>query len=276
MGAESDIPGVEMWGKGRGSYTLPCGYVDPSGIVHKNIVLKEMTGFEDSQLDDGEVAASERISNVLSSCIEKLGTVTDKAIITAAVSDTLTSGLPLTSQDRIAAMLFLRRVTLGDIYNFERKCPKCGDISKGKFLDLSKIDITPVKDPTKRKVQVKLPHSGKLAILKVLSASGESKVANLKINQKKLKSYAILARLDSLDGRPMKDTDEDVDIIEALPFADRSYLIQVYQLIENNIDTDVEVKCRECKFEYEFPLDLGGLYFLGQAKKPSMEELTWL
>lgn len=280
MATHHDIPGVEVFGKGRGNYTLPCGYVDSAGTVHKEIFLKEMTGVEDDILDDNDLVVNERLSKVLAACTEKLGTITDKKIIEAAISDTLPEGggLPLTAQDRIAALLFLRRVTLGDIYKFERRCPRCGEQAKNKALDLRTVEITPVKDPKKRKVQVKLPRSEKVAVLKVLAASGEQKVSNLKPTQKDLKSFAILARLESLDDRKMTGTQEDVEIIKNLPQVDRAYLIQVYQLIEGNVDTDVQVTCKNalCGIEYEFPLDLGQLFFSSQVKKPTEAELTWL
>lgn len=277
-----DIPGVEFFGKGRGNYTLPCGYVDPSGVVHNEIHLREMTGTEDDILDDNDLVVNERITRVLTACTEKLGTVTDKKIIEAAISDNLlgigNTGLPLTAQDRIAALLYLRRTTLGDIYKFERRCPRCGEVSKNKELDLRTLEITPVKDPKKRKVQVKLPRSGKVAVLKVLAAKGEEQVSTLKPTQKDLKTCAILARLESIDEKPMTADPACVDLVRNLPQVDRSYLIQVYTLMEGNVDTDVQVKCKNqlCGIEFEFPLDLGQLFFSSQVKKPTAEDLVWL
>lgn len=277
-----DIPGVEFFGKGRGNFTLPCGYVDAAGVVHKEIILREMTGLEEDILDDNDLVVNERISKVLTACTEKVGNITDKKTIEAAISDTLAdignTGLPLTAQDRIAALLYLRRVTLGDTYRFERRCPRCGELSKGKLLDLRTIAITPVKDPKKRAVQVKLPRTGKSAVLKVLAAKGEEKVSLLKPTQKDLKTCAILARLQSLDDKVMEGTPDCIEVIKGLPQADRAYLINVYQLIEGNVDTDVQVVCKNamCGIEYEFPLDLGQLFFSSQVKKPTEEDLIWL
>lgn len=277
-----DIPGVEFFGKGRGNFTLPCGYVDAAGVVHNDIHLREMTGTEDDILDDNDLVVNERITRVLSACTEKLGTVSDKKTIEAAISDNLSgignTGLPLSAQDRIAALLFLRRVTLGDVYKFERRCPRCGEINKNKQLDLRSLEITAVKEPTKRKVKVKLPRSGKVAVLKVLAAKGEELVSALKPTQKDLKTCAILARLESLDEKPMSSSPECVDLVRTLPQVDRSYLIQVYTLMEGNVDTNVQVTCKNqlCGIEFEFPLDLGQLFFSSQVKKPTLEDLTWL
>ena len=100
----------------------------------------------------------------------------------------------------------------------------------------------------------------------------------LKPTQKDLKSYAILARLESLEEKPVDGSNESVEMIRKLPIEDRSYLIQVYQMIEGNVDTDVQVTCKNalCGIEFEFPLDLGQLFFSSQVKKPTPDDLTWL
>ena len=119
MAGLADIPGVEIHGKGAREFTLPVGYVDIAGKVHDTIVLHEMTGVEDDMLGNDDLSIGERVSNVLSSCIDKLGDLEDKEMIRRAVSDDLEGkGYPITEQDRIAAMIFLRRVTIGDLYKF--------------------------------------------------------------------------------------------------------------------------------------------------------------
>jgi hypothetical protein len=279
-----NVPTTEQ---GNNSFTLPCGYIDPSGNLHNVIKLRELSGVEDDILDSSELSINQRISQVITACTEKLGTVTDKKVIEAAISDNLAgisnTGLPLTAQDRIAALLFLRRVSIGDVYKFERRCPKCGEMNKNKQLDLRSLTITPVKDPKKRKVQVTLPRSNKMAVLKVLAAKGEEAVSDLKPTQKDIKSYAILARLESLDGKFVDSSNESalneaLDLVKKLPQADRAYLIQVYQMIEGNVDTDIQVKCKNamCGIEFEFPLDLGALFYSSQVNKPTEAELTWL
>ena len=44
MAGITDVQGVEVFGKGRGSFRLPCGYVDPSGKAHRTIVMREVSG----------------------------------------------------------------------------------------------------------------------------------------------------------------------------------------------------------------------------------------
>lgn len=286
MVTNNDIPDLSVFSKGgHGDFRLPCGYVDAKGKIFNRIYLREMTGVEDDILDDDELNVSERMTRVISNCVEKLSSGTndvieDKSVITAAVGDTLKGGgMPLTIPDRMAAFLFIRRLSMGDIYKFDRKCPECGKLSKGKEVDLSTLNMIYCKDPSKRRVQVKLPRSGKVAVLRVLSAGGERRVAEMRPTQKDVKTAAILARLESLDEKPLSGDDEkDMLLVKALPLADRRLIISTFNVMEGSIETEIEVKCNSaaCGTEYKFDLDLGQVFFSNQAEEVTSEGLTWL
>jgi hypothetical protein len=268
--AQSDIPGLEYWGRSyAGGFTLPFGYVDASGTVHRDLFLRELTGKEEELMDCDDLNIAERTSRILTACIEKIGTITDKDIISRAVTDNLETGLPLTYQDRIAALLYLRRVTLGDILKFERKCPACGFLNKNKQLDLRDQAIKFSKDPKKRKAGIKLPKSGKVVTLKVLTAKGEEEISLLD-SKKEASNYAILARIDEIDGRKISISKECLEEIRLLSKVDRLYIIEAYSLMEGTVDTDVQVICKkaECGVEFTFFLDIGQSFFLQPGKEP--------
>jgi hypothetical protein len=290
VGINNDIPDLQVFnpGSSRGDYRLPCGYVDAKGKVFNRIYLREMTGVEDDILDDDELNVSERMTRVITNCAEKLSsgsseqpnTIEDKAVIGAAVGDTLKGGgMPLTIPDRMAALLFIRRLSVGNIYRFERKCPECGKISKNKQVDLSTLGVVYCKDPTKRRVQVKLPRSGKVAVLKVLSASGERRVAEMRPTMKDVKTAAILARLETLDEKPLSGDDaKDMALVKGLPVADRRLIISTFNVMEGTIETEIELKCNSvvCGTEFKFDLDLGQVFFSNQGQEVTTEELNWL
>lgn len=295
-----DVPGVEIFGKGRGFYDLPCGLITEDGVAHRTVVLREMTGTEEDMMDDDETLVHDRTTNVLVACCEKIGTIEDKEIIREAIGDSLKAGHPLTSADRIAMLIYLRRVSVGEMYHFERRCPRCGYVNKGKHLDLRTLNIGRVPDDrvAKRRVKVTLPRSKREAIVRVLTAGQEHRITGLRLNQKDLRSAAILARLESIsveteekdaEGKPtgkkklvqqrLNDPQRDMAIVKSLPTADRDYLRRVYDAMEAEVDTSVEVVCsgRICNAEFSFPLDLGQAFFsnLG-AKDVSVEALNWL
>jgi hypothetical protein len=253
------------------------------------VILRETTGVEEDMMDDDEIPANERMSAILSNCCLKLGDVTDKEEIRQAISDSLPKGQPITSSDRIAMMIFLRRVSVGDIYKFERRCPRCGFVNKNKTLDLRTLKITevPPERAGKRRVEVVLPTSGRKAIVRVLTAKAEAALTSLRPNQKDLRSAAILARLESIEVEAagkrelqrIKDPAAGLQIVKDLSQQDRNFLRKVYNKMEADVDTTAEVTCagRFCNAEFSFPIDLGQSFFSNQAEEPVSDgELNWL
>jgi hypothetical protein len=322
-----DVPGIEVWGRGRGEYTLPCGAVDEGGKVHKTVVLRELTGAEEDLMDDDDLSVTERTTRILSACCERIGEISDPATISGMIGDTLDRGYPVTSSDRIAMLIFLRRCSLGDNYKFERRCPRCGFMNKNKVLDLRKIEMVEVPEDRvgKRRVEIMLPRTKRKAILRVLTASKESAITTLRPNQKDLRSAAILARLEQIEepsavdqlartladpnaepepqpvpvGAPvgeavggeaaakpaatqmltLRNPRQGLDLVKALPQQDRNFLRQVYNKMEADVDTTVEVTCdsRLCGAPFSFPLDLGQSFFLSpETEHVSDEALNWL
>lgn len=274
----SDIPGLELHGKGVVDYALPVGYIDPEGKVHRHVTLKEMTGREDDMMGNADLPIGERCSNVLTACIERLGDITDKETIRKAVCDDLDTGLPLTEQDRIAAMIFLRRTSLGDLYKFERDCPRCGKKAENRAVDLRTLKIDQAENPDRRRVKIDLPRSGKTAVVKVLTAKGALEIGKLRPDQEDLKSLAILVRVESLDGKPLGDPMTGLAKIKALPQADRNLIRKVYNAMETFVETDIDVECRNpiCRYKWTFPLDVGQGFFLDLEDTVSAEGLNWL
>ena len=280
----TDVPGVEVFGKGRGEYLLPCGFVMPDGKVYKKIVLRETKGHEEDMMDDDSVLRSTRITNVLTACIEQLGPVTDKKTIQQIVSDEMPGvGKGITSTDRIASMIFLRRVSVGDVYNFERRCPRlgCGHMNKGKTLDLRKIKMSTVPDERvgKRRVQFVLPRSGKTVTLRVMTAKHEESLLKLRPTQKELRSAAMCARVEAIGDEVFDDPMRAMAAVKDLPQQDRNAIREVYDKIEADVDTTIQVVCDNpiCQAEFEFPLDIGQTFFSNPVGGGvASENLTWL
>ncbi|HET6456161.1 MAG TPA: hypothetical protein VFI02_17285, partial [Armatimonadota bacterium] len=108
-----------------------------------------------------------------------------------------------------------------------------------------------------------------------------------------LKSLSILARVEAIEvdrqleaegggvKTVMKQLDDPVvglEIIKALPSEDRAYMRQVYDAMEADVDTSVEVGCdnRACGIDFSFVLDLGQAFFLNPVEEVTAEALNWL
>lgn len=293
MPAHNNIPELEIFGQGRGDFRLPTGYVDVDGRVFDHIYLKEMTGIEDDIMDDDDLNVSERMSRVIANCTEKLSTgdagedgksptmLDDRNLIMAAVSDNLTGGgLPFTIADRMACLLYIRRLSMGERYDLDgHPCPACGKPIKGKHIMLSTLEVNYSKDATKRRVRVNLPRSKKTAILKVLTGSNERKIAEFRPDQKDVKSAAICARLESLDGQKLSgDPRVDLKLVKALPKYDRLVLIETFNIMEGSIETEIEATCSRaaCGVTFKFDLDLGQVFFSNPVMEVSLDKLEWV
>jgi hypothetical protein len=149
-------------------------------------------------------------------------------------------------------------------------------MNKGKHIDLRTLDVTQVPEErvAKRRVEVTLPRTGKKAVVRVLTASFETKLTELRPNQKDL-----LARLESLDGASLENPHIGLAAVKALPQKDRNFLRKVYNKIEADVDTSVEVTCasKVCPADFRFPIDLGQAFFSNPVEEQVTDaELAWL
>ena len=128
-----------------GVFTLVGGYLDDDGEIHREIRLRSMSGDEEDMLGNQGIHILERMGTILSSCIERLGTITDKGKIAQAVSR-----LPLGS--RTHALVCLRRVThwkrTKDIYEMDVRCPIRACERVGSYnVNLAELDTYDMPEP---------------------------------------------------------------------------------------------------------------------------------
>ena len=273
---------VPVFGHSSADYTLPCGYVDPDGVVHNNVRIRQMTGVEEEMMANDELIVTDRITEILCSVCERIGDVTDNRLIRAAIEDNkdLPEGaLPLTAADRMAMLLFLRITSIGKVYRYDTTCPVCDHENKDEAIDLSTLKINRVKDPTKRNAKVKLPRSGVEVVLKILTGKGEQEVAKLAANPKDARTLALMARIEKLGGKPLPPPRlGGLQLVRQMPYQDRIYLRKVFDLMEGAIENEIEVICKKasCQKLYKFPLDLGQVFFSPQGDTVTLDSIEWM
>lgn len=101
-------------------FTLPVGYTDAEGTVHRDVVLRKMTGREEAILADRKYQRNggKLVTELLHSCIVRLGTLSPngRGPMTA-----------MTSADRNYLLLKLRSITFGSDLEAAYACPSCGE-----------------------------------------------------------------------------------------------------------------------------------------------------
>jgi hypothetical protein len=126
------------------TFTLPGGYVDAEGTVHREVELAPVTGFEEELLDGiGPAARSAHaVTALLSRCLKRVGKL-------APVTGSLVRDLLI--NDREFLMLKLRELTLGKNL---RAVIVCGDPKCAQSMDimLNLDDLAPVAKHVEQRV----------------------------------------------------------------------------------------------------------------------------
>lgn len=225
-----------------GIYNLPIGYLDDSGEVLSEIVVRELSGIEEDILASKTTPGDVKINQILSNCTSRLGTVTNRDALNAMVSE-------LPAGDRIYLLFCIRRETLGDELWFDSTCEKevngqkCGHTSAKRVL-ISELKVAEPKDRKLREFPLDLP-SGRKAVLRFLTGTAESQANEITKKTPDLAPTAsIFVRLVSLDGK-----EPTVEIVQKMAYKDRLRLRQFFQKEEPGLETTVQVLCEKCKQE---------------------------
>jgi hypothetical protein len=228
---------------------LPAGYIHEDGELHVNAVLREMKGSEEELLASKGPTVT-RINTIIGNCLVQIGTISDKSLLRKITND-------LTAQDRMAILLGLRRVSLGDFYDCKVTCPEC-NISQHVTINLSEIEISPMPNRMERDMTDTLP-SGKEVKWHVIRSEDEEWLVEQRKKQKDLLTLHLLSRIDSIDDEKLDRKNKYRDAINTLKdlsIRDRTALRDLFDKKEDNIDTLVEFECEKCGHQWEGKLDV--------------------
>ena len=228
----------------QGTVELPCGYVDDAGVVHDQAHLRELTGEEEDILATPKMSGSEKMTRIISNCLLKLGDLDKPG---RDVVRKLTIG------DRAVLLLAMRSVSLGAVYPFRVKCPSCSaGFHTGVRLD--KLEVTIMGDKKLRSHELTLP-SGRRATLKVMTGEDELELEKKKAQFKRSDalSMAVMSRVAKLDGKDKVSVRD----MKSMTFRDRQAVRNWFTKVEGGVNTDIDVECESCSFEFQTVLDIG-------------------
>jgi len=272
QGIESPDTSLDQARASEGIFTLPAGYIDEDGVLHREVQIREMTGEEEDLMGARSGDFSSRMNQVMANCTVRVGTIQERPRILTVIRK-----LPIA--DRTFLFTALRRVSLGDEYTMEVECPKCDKTSQ-MILDLGGLDVKGMPDPEKRVYEVDLP-SNKKAKWGVMTGAEEEKLSTLRdaSNMRDVLSYAIMMRLVEYDGQQLelggrltdargkvsfdKEGRTFLKLVKGMSSRDRNFLRKEFGIHEAGMDTDVEFDCPECsaKFTGSFDPTQVGFFF---------------
>lgn len=261
----------------RGLWRIVGGYVDDEGVLHNEVELRAMTGHEEDLLASRSMPPVYRLNAILSQCITRLGTITDRSTIHRAVQD-----MPSGSRTHLLILLRVTShwATEKSIYRMAVRCPSMRCQHDGTYdVDLLTLDqFSPDDDVLVQQThELKLP-SGKVVEWRPMSGvwdhvmdvwSAADRGSHL--------TQAIVARIVKIDGKVVGLSPSDilakddktirkmlsaqaaqlVGVIKSFTTSDREAMRADFDAKEPGVDTEISVKCSSCDREFITVLDLG-------------------
>lgn len=232
---------------------LPCGYIDAAGLVHRDLVVGEMTGYEEDLLAaKGPVLP--RLNQIILNCARRIGGIEDRVQLGEAVNS-------LTASDRMVALLAIRRVSLGDFYDVKVQCPNTECKEDVRYsLNLADVEIHAMEDPTQRTFEHTLS-SGRVVQWHIMSSTDEEWLTTkTKKAKEDVLTLGLMARVDVLDGKPInrdRDMAGAMKALKVLPTRERNAIRDLFEQYEGHVDTNVDFSCPSCQHEWKAELNLG-------------------
>ena len=245
---------------------LTCGWLDERNQLHQTFVVHEMTGVEEDLLA-GKGSVLPRLNRVIANCLDSIGEVTDKAVISRAVDG-------LTATDRMLLLISIRRASLGDNYETRIKCPSCSKES-GITVKLSDLETRRMADPTQRRITTTLS-TGLVVQWHIMTGQDEEWLQGLRKRpqtENDLLTLALLSRIDAIGDTVLNrvtNLPSATGLLKGLRSRERNELRNLFVETEGFVDTNVEYECPACSAEFRGDLDVAqtGFFFpQGQSKR---------
>ncbi len=245
--------------------TLPIGYTDPEGTVHRKVVLRKMTGKEEAILADRRFQKNggRLVTELLHSCIVQLGELSPNGRSTVS---------NLYSADRNYLLLKLRSVTFGSELESSYTCPSCSE-QLHVNEDLDDLPVTVVPDGEEQgDVLVELvdgyvDKEGNVhtaLALRLPTGADEEAVASQMRENPSLGKNALLARcIRSLGEMPRHRLEAlGPRIMSDLTMTDRRLIDQALNDAAPGVDLVRRQECPACGREFSASLDLSNFLAL--------------
>jgi len=245
--------------------TLPIGYVDAEGAIHRDVVLRKMTGKEEAILADRRFQRNggKLVTELLHSCITRIGDLSPNGRSTVA---------NMYSADRNYLLLRLRSITFGAELEATYTCPTCGDIARV-TEDLDELPVTSLADGDETvEIRVELEDGyvdkdGSLhtsVVLRLPTGADEEAVSGQMRENASNGKNALLARcMKSLGDVPTHRLEAlGPKIMADLTMTDRRLIDKAMNSAAPGVDLVREHECGACGRSFSASLDLSNFLAL--------------
>ena len=238
--------------------TLPGGYIDETGQLHKEVGLVPLSGREEELLvSTAARGGAAQVSAVLSRCVKHVGTID---VITEDLMRQLLVG------DRQYLMLKLREFTFGERVQAIVTCPWPGCATNVDVnFNISDIPIKDAKlsshihkcelsDPSKTETET--------VCFRLPNGDDQEVLANLLNENDAVASTQMLSRCIQSIGETISPGLEQVRDLSSQV---RNQIEQHMQNLAPDVELTMEAICPECQRSFTIPFDLQEFFF-GELK----------
>jgi hypothetical protein len=240
-------------------FTLPIGYADQEGRLHRSVALRKMTGREESILADRRFQRNggKLVTELLASCIVRIGDLEkfDKSMVAS-----------LYSSDRNFLLLKLRGITFGSELQASYTCPSCRQPMQV-VEDLDELPVKTLDDgqsPDDIVVELEdgyLDRDGvtlRAMTLRLPTGNDEEAVASQMQQNASLGKNALLARCLKSFGEMPRHRLEALGpkIMADLTMTDRRLIDRAVNQGAPGIDLVRRIECSNCGNAFNATLDL--------------------
>lgn len=245
-------------------FTLPIGYTDAEGNLHRTVVMRKMTGKEEAILTDKRFQRNggKLVTELLHSCMQKVGDspVNNRSVISE-----------LYSVDRNYLLLKLRSITFGADLKTAYTCPSCGEAIH-RIEDLDALPLNQLESGSQEDIVVDLQdgyldRDGQVhtaLTLRLPRGSDEEAVASQMRQNPSLGKNALLARcVKSLGDMPAHRVEAmGAYLMADLTLSDRRTIDHALTAAAPGVDMTREIECPHCGHEFKATMDLSNFLAL--------------
>ncbi len=245
-------------------FTLPIGYADAEGALHRRVALRKMTGKEEAILADKRYQRNggKLVTELLHSCVTRIGDLPSNG--RSVVGD-------MYSADRNFLLLKLRSVTFGPELKTSYTCPSCGETMR-LVEDLDALPVNAIDGDSVDDIRVELEdgyvdRDGTLhtaLVLRLPRGADEEAVAAQMRQNASVGKNALLARcMKSLGDIPKHRLEAlGAHILAELTLADRRAIDHALNSAAPGVDLTREIECPFCGHSFKSTLDLSNFLAL--------------
>ncbi len=238
--------------------TLPLGFTDKEGVLHRSAVLRKMTGKEEAILADRRTQRSgaKLVTDLLHSCLVRLG---DLPSAGSSVVDKLYSA------DRNFLLLKLRALTFGPELQAGYTCPSCGE-AVATVENLDELPVRTLEGLSGEEIHVELEDGFvdkddqvyTSLTLRLPTGEDEAAIAPQMRQNPSLGKNALLARCTKSLGDMPRHRLEAIGpkIMADLTLSDRRLIDRAINQAAPGVDLIREIHCTGCGNSFKSTLDM--------------------